>query len=319
MRQFSVFSAALLLLAACGGSSGDGGSASSVSLGEVSRGLQPGEMTVRVSGQVVHVDSVAIEREPVEIFPRNYSSARERNDGTGGRTEAPTSNADGPYRMQFWFGLQRRDESPDMGRIYIQLPPGVQAGRSYVLRDSRRASQGEAYGGLVGPGQAWQLTSGLDGMVHVVEAGEHFSLSFEFSNNAEPGSENYFEASGRAYRVPLRPRGEAIYSLSLDGERAEHVAGLMRQDQATRFAVHAPHFSLSFEPGPAPGDYRIERRSAPGVVGLTLIDMREEAVDGSLRLERDGPYYTMHFQFTASGDKTAEGEGRIEFLTASER
>lgn len=319
MRQLAIFSAAVLLLAACGGSGDNGGSASSVSVSDVARGLQPAQMEVRLSGQVGNVDSVVIEREPIEIFPRNYSSARERNDGSGGRSEVRTTNADGPYRMQFWFGLQRRDENPGMGRIYIQLPPDVQAGRSYVLRDSRRASPGEAYGGLVGPGQAWQLTSGLDGMVHVVEVGEHFSLSFEFSNNVEPGSEQHFEASGRAYRVPLRPRAEAIFSMSVDGERAEHVVGLMRQDQATRFVALAPQFSLNWEPGPEPGEYRIGMRRAPGVVGLNLVDVREEEVEGSLRLEREGAYYTAHFQFTASGDKAVAAEGRLEFLPVSEQ
>jgi hypothetical protein len=319
MRQFSVLAVSALLLAACGGSGDNGGSASSVGVGEVARGLQPGQMEVSLSGQVVHVDSVSIEREPVEIFPRHYSAARERNDGTGGRTEVRTNNADGPYRIQFWFGLQRGDESPDMGRIYIQLPPDVQAGRTYVLRDSLRASQGEAYGGLVGPGHAWQLTRGLDGELHVVEVGDTISLAFEFRNNAEPGSDNYFEASGRAYRVPIRPRAEGLFTMTVDGERSEHVEGLMRQDQATRFVALAPQFSMSWEASPAPGEYRIERRRGPGVVGVGLTDIREESVEGRVRLESDGRYYTAHFSFTATGEKTVEAEGRLEFLPVSEQ
>lgn len=318
MRQFSVFAVVMLLVAACGGSGDSGGERSSVSLSDVARGLQPGQMEVSLTGQVVHVEGVTIEREPVEIFPRHYSSARERNDGTGGRTEVRTNNADGPYRIQFWFGLQRGDETPDMGRIYIQLPPDVRAGRSYVLRDSSRASQGEAYGGLVGPGHAWQLTRGLDGVLHVAEVGDTISLSFEFRNNAEPGSDSYFEASGRAYRVPIRPRAEAQFTMTVDGERSEHVEGLMRQDQATRFVALAPQFSMSWEASPEPGEYAAGTRRGPGVVGVSVTDMREESVEGTIRLESDGQYYTVHFDIVASGDKTVEAQGKLEYLPVSE-
>jgi hypothetical protein len=318
MRQLLIFGMVGCLLAACGGSDGSGERGVAVNLTDIARGLQPGQMTVSVSGQVVNVDGVAIDRAPVEVFPRNYSSARERSDGSGGRSEVPTSNAQGPYRVQLWFGLERGDDEADMGRIYIQLPPNVEAGRSYTLRDSLRASQGEAYGGLVGPGHAWQLTRGLDGVVHVAEAGEYFSLAFEFSNNVEPGSDSYFEASGRAYRVAVRPRAEAIFSMRVDDAQSEHVEGLMRQDQATRFVALAPQFSLSWEAGPQPGQYRIGSRRGPGVVGLNLIGHRPDAVDGSLTLTRDGDYYTAAFEFTADGESRVEAQGRLEFLAVSE-
>lgn len=319
MRLLTIVSVVAFLLAACGQSSEDGASASSVSVSDVASGLQAGQLEVRLDGQVVIVDGVTIDRETVEIFPRSYSSSRQRDDGTGGRNEVPTTNAEGPYRVQFWLGLQRGEESPGMGRIYIQLPPDAEAGRRYVMRDSRRASHGEAYGGVVGPGQAWQLNRNLDGTVELVEAGDALSLTFEFSNDAEPGTDNYFEASGRVYRVPVRPRAEAQFSMSVDGEQSDHVAGLMRQDQASRFVALVPNlFALTWEAAPEPGEYRIGARRGPGIAGLNLIGLRVDEVDGTVTLVRDGDHYSANYRFSVSGESEVEIEGRFEHLAISE-
>ena len=279
-------------------------------------------MAVHVSGQVVNVEGVSVDRGPVDFYPSQYTAARERNDGTGGRTAARTSNADGPYRVTLWFGLQRRDEDPGMGRIFIQLPPDVQAGRSYVLRDSRRASEGEAYGALLGPHQAWSLHRGLDGKVHVVEFGDTISFAFEFRNDAEPDSDSFFEASGRAYRVSMRPRPEATFTVTVGGERTEHVEGLTIQDRINDYNVHASTFWMSWMQSLQPGEYRLASERSDGVVVVRVAERPEGNVqgtlDGSLHLKSDGQHYTAEFNFTSTGDMTLQAEGRMEFLPLSE-
>lgn len=302
----------------CGGSNGD--SIPGTSVRDMQRGIEPGEFELEFKGQVKTVGPAQAEREPAEYFPQNVTQSRERNDGMGGREAVDTSNATGPYRLQLWQEIQRGDQEPETGRIWIQLPPDASAGNSYALYDSRRAGKGHAYGGVVGAGHGWSLNRGLEGWIRVGEIGDHLTVAFHLHNSAEPNQENRLDVTGRVNRLPFQPRAEAKFTITAGGEMTEGVSGTMRQDRPANYLIIVPnYFSIEFDGPPLPGTYKIGTRRGPGTVGLTLDDHRMEGVEGNIEVRQDDTelHLTYIATVTTRSGETVTLNGTLEHVPLS--
>jgi hypothetical protein len=311
---------ALLMLGGCGnaGNGQDGGTAARVSASDIGQGLQPGEFELNISGFVETTAPYEGDGPAARFQPWTYSTARERADGFGGREQVETWNATGPYRLWLHAGVRREGED-DMASVWIQLPPEARGGRTYTIRHSRLARQGEAYAGLQRRDMVWRDTSrALEGTVTVAEIGDDLTLSFDFHNGRE--DEQATRVQGRAYRIPYMPRGEAFYTATADGEKHDIQARVLRQARDSSFDAFttgdAPvHVGFDFDVArPVPGTYTFGQRRAPGVVGLSIGGQRFDSVDGSLELSETDGYYTAVFELSTQGDHPMSAQGRFEYI-----
>ena len=300
----------MVLLAAC---SGEGNTGAGSSLSSISQGLSPGEFELEVDGYIRTQGVYAGGGEAAEFAPSNYGRSRERNDGSGGRQHVTATNADGPYRLRFNLDLQRRDEEPHDSSVTIQLPPDARAGETYPLETALRARHGEAILAINGYGQVLRFDGG--GTVSVAELGEHISLQFEFEGGT-PGSDYHRQARGRAYQIPLSPRGETQLQLVVDGQSEE--MALFSRFRNDRSLMAAQTLSFDF-PGDVvqPGTYSLAGRGGPGVASLHLENLpRDLDINGTIDLEQDGDRWSGTFQFEAEGEVSVLGEGRFDYVTA---
>ncbi len=305
-----------LLFAACGNadspdSSGSSGSPGA-SVAEIGDGLAPGEFEVDIHGHIRTVGPYTGDREPVNFHPNNYGRSRELADGRGGRQHVTATNADGPYRLHLYIQLQVGDDDPEPGSIMLQLPPDVRAGQTYVMATPRLARHGEAVLAINGDGRV--LGFGGTGTVTVAELDEHASLHFEFhGGSAEQNNERHLV--GRAYRIPVTPRGEAQYELVIDGEAGERVL-------PTRFrndwSIHVGQELMFDFPGQVaqPGTYQIGNRRGAGVASVSIQDHRGVDYSGSIEIRQDGDTWSGTFELQGEGDHSIRSRGGFEHVAA---
>jgi hypothetical protein len=313
---FTLLSTLVILTSGCSGANSDSAPVSRVQ--DIQQGLAPGEFELEFKGQVVTVGPAQADREPAEFWPQRITQNRQRNDGMGGRQAVDTSNATGPYRLQLWQEISRLEGEPGTGRVWIQLPPDAKAGTTYTLYDANRSGNGDAYGGVVGAQHDWSISSNLGGWISVAEIGSHLTAAFHLHNNAELDSENRLDVTGRVNRIPFRPRTEADFRITANGETVEAVSGMIRQDRPDRYLIIVQrYFSFEFDGPPQPGTYEFGTRRGSGLVHLSLDDHRFEEVDGSLELSLDGETFTATFQATTRGAESVTLEGKITHLPPS--
>lgn len=294
----------LVLLSGCG--SADNGGASTEAIGQ---GLDSGEFELNVDGRITSVGPYSGDRTHLEFRPSTYQATRERNDGFGGRQRVRATNADGPYALMMRADLARGDDEPDRetGVFHIQLPPDARAGETYVMRGASHARHGEAVGELGGYGQTLMNTG--TGEVTIAEIGEHLSLSFDFSVN-EPDHERYLRVHGRAWRIPLTRQGETHYTFTDEEGTETHVDATVFRNPRSVMVGQRMSFDFAEDHPPA-GEYRIGRRSGPGVVHLGIHGRGRMDLDGHLNLSHDDGVWSASFQFEGEG---VSGEGTIEHL-----
>ncbi len=306
----------LLLIAGCGADGSGNAGAAGASADEIGQGLSLGDFELEMVGHVRTVGPYSGDREPAEFAPSNYGQTRERRDGTGGRELVVANNMDGPFSLRLRADLQRGDDEPDreLGAVFIQLPPGAEAGRTYPLETSPRARHGEAFVALMGYGQP--LSFGGSGTVSVAELGDHLSLQFEFhGGNAEDDNERYI--IGRAYRIPLSLRGEARYTLSINGTEEDHIE--MTRFRNIRSIMVGQSMQINFDGEPRPGVFALGNRAAGDVVGIDLFEHRSADFGGQIELNQDGDIWSATFEFEGSGETIIRGSGGFEHVRAFPR
>lgn len=304
------------MLIACGGEGSNSAGASSATAADIGQGLEPGQYEIDIVSRVRSVGPYSGDRESLRYGPSAYTQSRERRDGTGGRQRVDASNDDGPYSIMMRMDLQRGDEEPDRetGHVTIQLPPDAQAGQTYVLQSLALASHGEAYFQFGGYGQRLNMSG--SGTIHVAEIGEHLSISFEFSGGDE-AEDNYRHIRGRAYQIPLTRRGEAHYSMSIDGDE-QALIEMARFRNAGSIMI-GQDLSFNFHGEPQPGSFSLARRSAPGVIGVHLVGNSDLDISGDLELSREGDIWSASFRFEGTGNRTISADGQFDHLAAWSR
>lgn len=304
--------ASLFVLAACGGNDSASPGVSGASAADIGEGLAPGDFEVEMVGHVRTTGPYTGDREPVSFHPNNYGRSRELSDGSGGRQHVTATNADGPYRLLMYVQLQLRDEDPEPGSIMLQLPPDVRAGQTYAMATPQRARHGEAALAVNGDGRV--LSFGGTGTVTVAELGDYATLQFEFhGGSAEHDNERHLV--GRAYRIPVTPRGEAQYQLVIDGQAEDRVL-------PTRFrndwSIHIGQELMFDFPGQVaqPGTYQVGNRRGPGVASVSIQDHRGVDYSGTIEIRQDGETWSGTFEFEGEGDFSVRSQGGFEYVQA---
>jgi hypothetical protein len=297
---------------------GSGSAESARRSAEIGRGLVPGAYEIEFSGRLVTGGPYTGDLDPVRFGPQTYAATRELADGFGGRERVETSNAEGPYQLVLRTSVQREGGEAELARVWVQLPPGARGGQRYVVRDSRRAKPGEAYAGVEQQSRTWQEIRNLEGSIEVAELGDHLTAAFDFHSNLEPGDEKRFDVKGRAYRIPFRPRPEARYTFTANGD-GEQIGNITLQAQEHRFGVIiGPRglFSFEFDGRPQAGTYALGRTRDARTVLVTVLDHSTESLEGTLELNETDGIYSATYEFSTKGADAVRAKGRFDHVPA---